>query len=86
MTDKKREYFSVFAWVGKNKQKTKIGYAFKTDRGTIRIKADNMLDATKLGRALLSGIEIEKRSGKSQTQGEAEPEYQSAADEYERPA
>lgn len=53
------DYFNLIAWF--SKKKTKIGYAHHTERGTIRIKADDHLDANKLGKAIMQGLEIEKR-------------------------
>lgn len=79
---KKTEYYNVFGW--SSKKKTKIGYAFKTDRGTFRIQANKMLDATKLGRLLQSGIEIEKRMPRAAANTDERPakkdDYQSYAD------
>lgn len=58
MSDEK-EYFRLIAWF--SKKRTKIGYAYKTDKGSIRLKADGHLDANKLGKALMEGLEIEKQ-------------------------
>ena len=75
----KKEFFNLFAWIGK--KKTKIGYAFRTDRGTLRLKAEPHFDAMKLGRALISGIEIEKRQPLQQT-ATPEQDCPSLADQY----
>lgn len=83
----KPEFHSVFAWF-KNR-KTKIGYAYLTDRGTMRLKGDNHLDAMKLGRALMSGIEIEHRPPQRQSQGQqqlTDGNYECYADQFDQTA
>ena len=55
----------------------KIGYAFKTDRGSICLKADEPIDPAKLGQLMSKGLYIQKRKRKAQA------EYQSFADEYD---
>ena len=63
MTEEKREYFNVVGYV--NNQKKKIGYAYKTKNGNLCIKADQMIDASQVGRLLKKGLYIEKRSAKT---------------------
>jgi len=76
-----KEFLDIYAWF--NKKKTKIGYAFHTDRQTLRLKADAHLDAVKIGRALMAGIEIEKRQPQREGRGGPPPAYKSAIEEYE---
>jgi hypothetical protein len=80
MTEEKKEFFSLVAYI--KGQKKKVGYAYKTKGGGIAVKADDMLDASQLGRLLKKGLYIEKRS-KLASQQEDEPEYTSAIDDYE---
>jgi hypothetical protein len=47
----------------------------------IRLKANQRLDAIKLERALISGLEIEKRQPKQQA-ATSEQDYKPLADEY----
>jgi hypothetical protein len=68
-----KEFLDIYAWF--NKKKTKIGYAFRTDRQTLRLKADPHLDAVKIGRALMNGIEVEQRQPpQRREQGRATPQ------------
>ena len=55
----KSEYYDLYGFIGK--QRTKIGYAFKTKRGTIRIKAEPSSDKAKLYKALIFGAEVTRR-------------------------
>ena len=80
------QFFDVFAWFGR--KKSKIGYAYyQTKEDSLRIKADQHIDASKLGRALLKGdILIKHRAGKPAALGarpkddDIEANYESAAD------
>ncbi len=58
-----KEFFQLIAWI--EKKRKVIGYAYKTRRGSIRLKADEHLDAHKIGRALMDGLEITKKPGTS---------------------
>ena len=73
MAEEKKEFFNLVGYV-KN-QKKKVGYAYKTDSGSIALKADGMLDASQLGRLLKKGLYIEKRTKQASQQ---EPEYHEA--------
>ena len=83
----KREYFDLVAYVGKERKK--IGTAYKTDKGSICLKAEDWADSAKLGRLLKKGLYIQKQfrskgyRPKSKAQ-EPEQEYKSAADEYDK--
>jgi hypothetical protein len=81
----KRETFDLVAYV--NKERKKIGTAYKTDKGSICLKADDLIDAAKLGRLMKKGLYIQKqfkgKGFKPKTKPQ-EPEYQSFADEYDK--
>ena len=84
----KREYFDVVAYV-QNKPK-KIGYAYKTEKGQIAVRADKMMDNTKLGQLLKKGLYVQKRKYNQNNQNDQnnqdnqiqEQIYRSAAEEY----
>ena len=63
MAEEKREYFNLVGYV-KNQRK-KIGYAYETKNGNLCIKADEMIDASQIGRLLKKGLYVEKRSTNS---------------------
>lgn len=63
MSGQARAYYDLYGYIWKTR--TKLGYAFKTKRGTIRIKVDEPSDKTKLYKALTWGGEITKRKGLS---------------------
>ena len=83
----KREYFDLVTY--ENNTRKTIGVAYKTEKGSIHLKADSLLDAGKLGRLLKKGLYIQKqfkgknRSFKPKTSG-VETTYKSAADEYDK--
>jgi hypothetical protein len=67
----KREYFDVFGFV--KTQPQKIGYAYLTPKGSIGIKALNILDETPLGRHLKKGLCIELKDKKRQENMKGQP-------------
>ena len=56
---KKKEYYDLVAFI-KNKRQ-KIGYATITEKGAFYIKADDLMDNTKLGQLMKKGLYIQKR-------------------------
>ena len=78
--EEKQEYFDVVAYV-QNKPK-KIGYAYKTEKGQIAVRADKMMDNTKLGQLLKKGLYVQKKKYRQNNQS-TEPAYKSAADEHD---
>ena len=80
-----KEFYNLVGYV--DGRKKKVGHAYKTDKGSICIKADGLLDPVQIGRLLKKGLYVEKRgAGKSRQDNKApaNAEYQSAADEYDR--
>ena len=55
-----REYFAVDAYVKWKPQK--IGYAYKTTKGNIAIRADKIMDETPLGRHFKNGLCIKLKN------------------------
>lgn len=59
----KKEYFDVYGFIDGTSMK--IGYAFKTDQGSLRLVGENHIYAAKLGKAMQKGLEIKKRGLKN---------------------
>ncbi|GJL55567.1 MAG: hypothetical protein NPIRA02_26990 [Nitrospirales bacterium] len=50
MSDPKKEYFPIEAYI--KGQKKKVGYAYMTERGSLCIRADEVVDAAQVGRLM----------------------------------
>ncbi len=80
MSDKKTEYFPIDAYI--KGQKKKVGYAYLTERGSLCIRADEVVDAGQVGRLMKkTGLYSEELGKKIR-----DNQYHCAADDYEKAA